>query len=173
VRKFSTNRSSAAWLLVAAVQLAGCSWQNQGPAGPQAGQFRFEAADTNFDAVRLNAARTASTLVGSPYRYGGKTPAGFDCSGLVYYSYQKAGIALPRTSAAQFEATEEIDLADARPGDLLFFRERRKVSHVGIYLGDDRFVHAPSTGKNVAITSLDDPYYRAHFVRAGRLDSGS
>jgi len=170
--KSSKHHRLAALLFITVVQLTGCSWQQQGVVDPHAKTSRRAAVDTNFDAVRLKAARTASTMVGSPYRYGGKTPAGFDCSGLVYFSYQEAGITVPRTSAAQFKATEQIDLADARPGDLLFFRERRKISHVAIYLGDDRFVHAPSTGKKVSITSLDDPYYRTHFVQAGRLNSG-
>ena len=99
--KSSKHHRLAALLFITVVQLTGCSWQQQGAVDPHANISRREAVDTNFDAVRLKAAQTASTMVGSPYRYGGKTPAGFDCSGLVYFSYQEAGITVPRTSAAQ------------------------------------------------------------------------
>jgi cell wall-associated NlpC family hydrolase len=108
-------------------------------------------------------------MVGVPYRYGGFTPKGFDCSGLVYYSYQKAGLTVPRTSAEQFKTANPVDLDDVRPGDLLFFARRRSVDHVAIYLGNNQFVHAPSTGKRVSVTRMSDPYYRDHFVAAGRL----
>jgi murein DD-endopeptidase len=115
------------------------------------------------------AASTAAQLVGTPYRYGGATPAGFDCSGLVYYSYLQAGVTLPRSTELQQRASSPIPLAEARGGDLLFFNPDGKVSHVGIYLGDDRFVHAPSTGKTVQLASLQSDYYRRHFVGAGRV----
>ena len=108
-------------------------------------------------------------MVGVPYRYGGREPDGFDCSGLVFYSYSRAGIGVPRTSGAQLNASTPIPLQDAEPGDLLFFRQRDKVSHVAIYLGNDEFVHAPSTGKNVTIASMNTPYYHQWFIRAGRL----
>ncbi len=107
-------------------------------------------------------------MIGAPYRYGGRAPDGFDCSGLVYFSYQQAGISVPRSSKEQFKATNPIDLDDARAGDLLFFRNVSKVSHVAIYLGEGRFVHAPSTGREVTIEELDSGYYRKTFVRGGR-----
>ena len=115
------------------------------------------------------AARTAVSLLGSPYRYGGRGPDAFDCSGLVYFSYQAAGLRVPRSSLAQFEATRPIALDQARAGDLVFFRYERKLSHVGIYLGEQRFIHAPSSGKAVSVASLRDPHYRDHFVGAGRF----
>jgi cell wall-associated NlpC family hydrolase len=87
----------------------------------------------------------------------------------VYFTYQKAGVSVPRSSSDQLKATRPIHLDDARPGDLLFFRDWGTVSHVAIYIGDDRFVHAPSTGKQVSVASMDNPYYREHFVRAGRF----
>ena len=108
-------------------------------------------------------------MVGAPYRWGGSSPQGFDCSGLVYYSYQDAGISVPRTVTEQRKASAPIRLNDARPGDLLFFRIRWKVSHVGIYTGDGQFVHAPSTGKRVVVASLNNEYYRKHLVSVGRL----
>jgi cell wall-associated NlpC family hydrolase len=137
--------------------IGGCSWGGSG-------------ATRGGDAsVRSEAARTATQMVGVPYRYGGRTPDGFDCSGLVFFSYSRAGITVPRTSRDQLRASTPIKLGDAAPGDLLFFSEGSKSSHVAIYLGGGRFVHAPSTGRQVSIADMNNPYYREHFVRAGRL----
>ena len=115
-------------------------------------------------------AELARGMVGTRYRYGGTAPAdGFDCSGLVFYAYGQAGYPVPRTSQEQFRAARKIALNDANAGDLMFFQDQAKLSHVGIYLGDGRFVHAPSSGQNVAIASLDSPYYQQHLVAVGRL----
>jgi cell wall-associated NlpC family hydrolase len=115
-------------------------------------------------------ARLAMSQVGAPYHYGGTNPAqGFDCSGLVFYTYTQAGYDVPRTSQEQFRVTRKISLGDATPGDLMFFQDQTKLSHVGIYLGDGRFVHAPSSGQRVAVADLDLPYYREHLVAIGRL----
>jgi len=112
----------------------------------------------------------ASQFIGSPYRYGGMTPRGFDCSGLVHYTHDLIGREVPRTAREQSRAARSVDVDDLEPGDLVFFRiSSRKVDHVGIYAGDGRFIHAPSTGGAVTYGYLDDPYYRRHFTRAGRL----
>lgn len=112
----------------------------------------------------------AKSLLGMPYRYGGTTPRGFDCSGLVYYTHQQVGIAVPRSAGKQYAARRPLRLAQLRPGDLLFFRvSRRRISHVGIYTGSHRFIHAPSSGKRVSYSSLQNPYWKKHFVAAGRL----
>jgi len=162
-------------LLVAA--LSGCSnamrWQDEGDVAP----LGIPATPTNSSAhalagansARHAAADTAVAMIGKPYRYGGSTPSGFDCSGLVQYSYSSAGVKVPRTSRAQFGSAVAITLTEAEPGDLLFFSYEDKISHVAIYLGDERFVHAPSSGKQVSVASLRDPHYQQHFVRAGRL----
>lgn len=114
--------------------------------------------------------RVALSMVGVPYRYGGATPSeGFDCSGLVYYSYTSNGHVVPRTSQAQFNAARKIALEEASDGDLLFFQDQEKLSHVGIYLGDGRFVHAPSSGDTVRIARIDAPYYQRHLVAVGSL----
>jgi len=110
----------------------------------------------------------AQQMLGVPYKYGGNSPRGFDCSGLVYYSHGQAGIKVPRTSRAQLRAAQRITLQQARAGDLLFFKSRN-YSHVAVYIGDDTFVHAPSTGKHVTLASLNNDYYRTHLVAVGRL----
>jgi cell wall-associated NlpC family hydrolase len=115
---------------------------------------------------------TASALaqLGRPYRYGGNTPTGFDCSGLVQYAHGAAGIRVPRTTDDQHDAARPVKLGKLAPGDLLFFRiDSRKVSHVGIYTGDGRFVHAPESGQSVEMRQLDEPYYRERVVGAGRF----
>lgn len=116
------------------------------------------------------AAVVARDLVGAPYRYGGATPDGFDCSGLVYYSYGQVGIRVPRTSTDQYRRARPVRMAELRAGDLLFFNvSPRKVSHVGIYVGQGRFIHAPSSGKRVSTTALASPYWRERLVGAGRF----
>ena len=115
-------------------------------------------------------ATSALAQTGRPYLYGGNTPAGFDCSGLVRYAHLAAGISVPRTTTDQYRAAHEIKLGKLAPGDLLFFRvDSRKVSHVAIYTGDGRFVHAPQSGKPVEIRALNDDWYRRRLVGAGRL----
>lgn len=111
----------------------------------------------------------AERMVGVPYRYGGTTPKGFDCSGLVYYSYSHAGYRIARDSRGQYAQTLDIDPRDLRPGDLLFFNIDGKNGHVAIYVGNDRFIHSPSSGKRVSYASLKEEYWREHFVKAGRL----
>jgi cell wall-associated NlpC family hydrolase len=109
-------------------------------------------------------------MVGTRYRYGGADPRdGFDCSGLVYYTYASNGLAVPRTSRDQFDAARKIALAEAAEGDLVFFQDQEKLSHVGIYLGDGRFVHAPSSGGVVSVANIDAPYYQRYLVGVGRL----
>jgi murein DD-endopeptidase len=120
-------------------------------------------------AIAAQAAATAKSMVGTPYRWGGDSPRGFDCSGLVHYSYGRAGAAVPRTSQQLFSAARPVSLGDVRTGDLVFFRVGGKVSHVGIYLDDGRFVHAPSSGKRVEVASLENGWYERNFIRAGRL----
>jgi murein DD-endopeptidase len=113
----------------------------------------------------------AVSKLGTPYRYGGSTSRGFDCSGLVFYAYYRAGIRVPRSTTAQYRHARPVALKNLQPGDLLFFRTaRRSVSHVGIYAGSDRFIHAPSRGRVVSYDSLNDPYWKRRLVAAGRFD---
>jgi len=118
----------------------------------------------------------ARAQVGVPYRYGGSSPTqGFDCSGLVSYVFAQQGIFVPRTAAQQFLAATPVPERALQPGDLVFFRlagPRAEVSHVGIYAGAGRFVHAPQSGRRVTEATLDDEYYRPRLAGFGRFPSG-
>lgn len=111
-------------------------------------------------------------LIGVDYKFGGNTPAsGLDCNGLVRYVFQEVtGVTLPRTAKEMSGLGSKVQLDDLKPGDLVFFNTRRfQFSHVGIYLGDNRFIHAPSTGSEVEIARLSESYWQKHFNGARRL----
>jgi len=115
------------------------------------------------------AAASAAKMVGKPYKYGGASPSGFDCSGLILFSYRQAGVELPHNTSQQRRVSKHVKLAELKRGDLLFFdQEGKKHSHVGIYLGDRRFVHAPSSGKSVRNDALDNPYWKKHLSEVRR-----
>jgi cell wall-associated NlpC family hydrolase len=106
--------------------------------------------------------------LGRPYRWGGEDPDGFDCSGLVQFSYGEAGIPVARTATDLEHQSRHIPLNQARPGDVLFY-EFNQGLHVAIYIGDGRMVHAPRTGETVKISRVDQPPWPDRFVAAGRL----
>ena len=112
------------------------------------------------------------TSLGIDYRNAGHSPeSGFDCSGLVAHVYQEAfGIRLPRNALGQSELGSRIERAELEPGDLVFYNTlRRPYSHVGIYLGDGRFVHAPKTGAKVRVERMDNRYWTERFNGARRI----
>ena len=115
-------------------------------------------------------AMRAISLLGAPYKWGGAGPGSFDCSGLVRFVHDQLGIHVPRTAAEQFLAARPVQMSGLEPGDLLFFRIKgSRVSHVAIYAGEGRFIHAPQTGRPVELRMLDDEYYRPRLAGAGRL----
>jgi len=118
------------------------------------------------------AAAEAVKLVGAPYRYGGMTPKGFDCSGLVLYSYRQAGVALPHSTDQQRHLGKPVRRSELRPGDLVFFDQQgKKHGHVAIYVGNGEMVHAPSSGKRVRRDRLDSPYWKKHLSETRRLSA--
>ena len=110
-------------------------------------------------------------MLGKRYHFGGASPsAGFDCSGLVQFAYRQAGVTVPHNTERQRLASRPIRRADLRRGDLVFFdQEGKKNSHVGIYIGGGRFVHAPSSGKEVRSDRLDAPFWKKHLSETRRL----
>lgn len=126
------------------------------------------AAKTNATGNQL--VSVAKSVLGSPYKYGGSSPKGFDCSGLVYYSHNKLGISVPRTTRQQAQRASNLSLNEIEPGDVLFFRiYGNRISHVGIYTGNNQFIHAPQSGKFVSHASINDPFWRERLIKAGRL----
>lgn len=117
----------------------------------------------------LAATRIAKSMIGQPYHYGGQSPGGFDCSGLVWYSYKKVGVKTARTSKDLRKQAKKISRKKMRAGDLVFFKGWVRTGHVGMYLGNGRFVHAPSSGKKVKVDRLDNGYWHDHFKSAGRI----
>ncbi len=114
----------------------------------------------------------ALALLGTPYRWGGTSPdGGFDCSGMVGYVFRSAlGIELPRVSREMAKDGEKVDRGSLAVGDLVFFSRRgKRVDHVGIYVGDGRFVHAPRTGRDVTVSSLTEGYWSRKFLQARRV----
>ena len=108
----------------------------------------------------------AKKHLGTPYRWGGSSPQGFDCSGFVRYVYAQVGIALPHNAAKQYRHGVPVPRDELQPGDLVFFDRLR---HTGIYVGDGRFIHAGRVGKRVGISTLDERWYSARWVGARRL----
>ena len=138
----------------------------------------FTFALTTFTGAALavtpqeRAAAEAAKLVGAPYRYGGMSPKGFDCSGLVLYSYGQAGVALPHSTDQQRHLGKPVQRSELRPGDLVFFNQQgKKHGHVAIYVGNGEMVHAPSSGKRVRRDRLDSPYWKKHLSEARRLSA--
>jgi len=117
----------------------------------------------------------AMGFLGVPYKRGGSTTNGFDCSGFVRAMYENTlGLVLPHNAKAQAAATQTIDKAELQPGDLVFFNTLRKTfSHVGIYVGEGRFIHSPRSGGEVRIENMSDSYWRKRFNGARRVSAGA
>jgi murein DD-endopeptidase len=121
-------------------------------------------------AVATRVVSDAHAFTGTAYRPGGVDPDGFDCSGFVQFLYGRQGIPLPRTAAAQFAVGSKVPAPRIAPGDLVFFRTAgRRVSHVGVALGDGTFLHAPNVGSRVRVDRLAAPYWSRRFAGARRV----
>lgn len=148
---------------LAVVLLASCSGaprQQAGPGGAAAGE-----------PDRQDIVRFAKTFVGTPYRSGGTSYQGVDCSGLAYVVYRQFDIRLPRTSVDQSRVGFHVDRSNLEPADLLFFKTTRRgsISHVGIYIGKGKFVHASTGARTVRVDALNDDYYKNRYVGARRV----
>ena len=139
------------------------------------GQYA-QTARTNNDRTSGSADEligNAMGLLGVAYRYGGTSVStGFDCSGFMQHIFKRAmGINLPRTSAEQAQMGTPVARSELQPGDMVFFRTLggSRISHVGLYIGNDRFIHAPRTGKNIEITSLSHKYWSGKYACARRV----
>lgn len=127
------------------------------------------AGELGEDYLRREIVKAAQSFIGVPYLWGGTSAeTGFDCSGLTMTVYQLNGIDLPRTSGDQFDTGEEQDDDDPLPGDLVFFATGKggKVSHVGVYIGAGRFIHAPGRGKNIRTDLMSNSYYQRRYLGA-------
>lgn len=142
----------------AVLVLAGCSSAPTTPLSPAA--VPQPAARLTLDQAN-DVTVMAIGLVGTPYRYGGNTPAsGFDCSGLISYVYQqRAGVVAPRTTGGLIDWGTSIPAPSLRTGDLVVFAQNGRANHAGIYVGEGRFVHAPSTGGTVRLDRLNSSYW--------------
>ncbi|MBM3276358.1 MAG: C40 family peptidase, partial [Candidatus Sericytochromatia bacterium] len=140
-------------------------------AAPGAPAGGVNAPDIAGNGNGAAAAKEALTYQGTPYLFGGNGRNGIDCSGLVQQVFKKQGINLPRTAAEQAKAGQEVPRDQLQAGDLVYFKNTYKpgVSHIGIYLGDGKFVHAPKTGDVVKVSNLDDAYYQKHWGGARRV----
>jgi cell wall-associated NlpC family hydrolase len=166
----SLVRLAAPALLLAAL-LTGCGGHSVYPVdrpAPQPPNPPLPGVQAQARSVGERAAVVAVRQVGVPYRYGGNSVSGYDCSGLVQYAYANAGKHLPRTSADLWSHARPVPREGLEVGDVLFFDIEGKVAHVGLYLGQRRFVHAPASGREVTIEDLDSAFYRQAFVRGGR-----
>lgn len=150
--------------------LVGCA--SRGPVSPDAPEPPSSASDAPPDALSSEVALYALAQLGVPYAFGGASPqAGFDCSGLVRYVFQRTrGVDLPRTTFELARVGQSVTPPALQPGDLVFFNTlRREYSHVGIYLGEQRFIHAPAAGGVVRIENLRTDYWLRRFNGARRV----
>jgi peptidoglycan endopeptidase LytE len=125
----------------------------------------FDGPSSDFTKqLALKIVDNALKFLNTPYRYGAASESCTDCSGLVKQVYNKSGISVPRSSREQFQQGEAIAIDKAKPGDLVFFKKSGRISHVGIYLGDGKFVHASTNLRKVVVSNLDESYYKNHFA---------
>ncbi len=166
----------SALLAVFCVFLASCAWdspqtQSPGSVPTKTGPVVPAQKPPAVASPRERAVQVALAQLGKPYRYGGASPSGFDCSGLVWYSYGKVGINVPRTTGLLWQHLPSVPAEQLSRGDVLFFNIEGKPSHVGLYLGQGEFVHAPSSGKTVTTERLTSSYYAPRLLKIGRIDT--
>lgn len=161
-RAAGTGFAARAGMSMLCVLLAACAPPPGSPPEP----LTVAGRAGDLPARRLEVVSQALAMTGQPYRSGGAAPGGFDCSGLVAYAYAQAGFRLPRRAIEQAERARRLPPRALQPGDLLFFRIDGTISHVGIYMGEGRMVHAPSSGKTVRVDTIDARYWAPRYAGA-------
>ncbi|ASK27193.1 C40 family peptidase [Neisseria chenwenguii] len=171
LNQFGSNSSPAARTVVPSAPAAPAISRPTAPAAsyiPTNSAQGARAAGSTNDLIR-----SAMGLLGIAYRYGGTSVrTGFDCSGFMQHIFRRSlGVNLPRTSAQQAKMGYHINRSELQAGDMVFFRTRGRgrISHVGLYIGNNRFIHAPRTGKRIEITSLGNRYWNAKYAFARRV----
>jgi cell wall-associated NlpC family hydrolase len=162
------NRSRWTLIIVAmaaVAALAGCGGYS--PVDKPSGDPGEQSRDTRDPGKTV--VQVAEEFVGTPYRSGGTTTHGVDCSGLSFAVYRRVGIKLPRTSEAQARVGNHIDRDELRAGDLVFFGSGSNVNHVGIYANDGEFIHASTRARSVRFDRLDNKYFRNRYIGARRV----
>jgi cell wall-associated NlpC family hydrolase len=147
-----------------AALLAGCGGYSSIDRPSQEPEQHQDTQDAGKQAVKV-----AEEFIGTPYRSGGTTTDGVDCSGLTFSVYRRIGIRLPRSSDEQARAGSHIDRDDLRPGDLVFFGKGSNVTHVGIYNEDGEFIHASTRAHSVRYDNIDNKYFRSRYIGARRV----
>jgi cell wall-associated NlpC family hydrolase len=172
------GRIALAGILTIALTACAGTPSSRGTTGPRptgaapAASASPNSPDITPGSPRTDMVRLALSMLGQPYRYGGAAPGGFDCSGLVQYAANGAGIHVPRTAHEQMRAGLAIPRGELRAGDLIFMHLAHKELHVGIVIDDQNFVHAPSKGGYVRIDRLSSPLYAKGFLSARRIVAG-
>lgn len=155
MRIFESCSRSALVLIMTVPVLMGCA----GTGGDRVSGDAQRSSDV---------ALTGLAQIGSPYVYGGETPAtGFDCSGLTHYAHYQAGLSIPRTALEQRKAARPVGKSRLRAGDMVFFKTGPNAYHVGLMIDSKRFVHASTSRKQVRVSKIDNPYWMAHFLGGG------
>jgi cell wall-associated NlpC family hydrolase len=139
---------------------------------PPPSQYQHYSSHPNYSPAiqtRQSIVKLAHQTLGTRYKYGGSNPReGFDCSGLMTYLHKNgAGINIPRTAAQQQQKSQTLRYKEIQAGDLLFFKTSSKSNHVGVYIGNRQFIHAPNRRSNVKITTMDNAYWHSKFVQFG------
>ena len=129
-----------------------------------------DVAANGISSARSTLLNHGKKFIGTPYVWGGTSPKGFDCSGLVHYLYQKQGVSIPRNSREQFSRLPVA--SNPQPGDLVFFRRNGTINHVGLYLGGGKMLHAPQTGAKVRIEDMGRPNWKRRYAGARRALKG-
>lgn len=169
--KVRTSNDQIGYIRSDLVKLLDKPLENHGAASSNSssGSSNSSSGSSSSKSAGQKLADYAVALVGCPYVYGGTSTSGFDCSGFTQYCARNNGITIQRTATAQLQNGTKVSRDELQPGDLIFFGYGSSASHVGIYIGDGKFVHAQNSNTGVVITSLSQTYYDSRYLTARRI----